>query len=81
MSKTQNCLALLSLLSVAFAFSVIDNGTRFNPINDETAEKDDGECSNLSPELIREIRSHQPLVDQITSAIVNGKYSGDTWNA
>lgn len=39
----------------------------------------DDKC-NLSLDLINEIRSYEPIVDQIVSSIVNGKYSNDTWN-
>lgn len=39
------------------------------------------ECPNLTPELIKEIKSYQPIVDEIVAAAVNGKYSGDTWQA
>lgn len=42
---------------------------------------DNAECPNLTPNLIEEIQSYQPTVNEIVSAVVNGKYSGDTWNA
>lgn len=42
---------------------------------------DHAECPNLNPELIKEIQSYQATVNKIVSAIVNGQYSGDTWNA
>lgn len=80
----------LTLSSTVFGISVIDSGRRFDEFSGENIfseitendiERNDGECSGLSPELIKEIQSHQPVVDQIVSAVVNGKYSGDTWNA
>lgn len=84
MFKTLHYLVLLSLLSVVFALAVIDNGERFDKVDEiasNNIEKDNEQCSSLSPDLVKEIQSYQPLVDQITSAVVNGKYSGDTWNA
>lgn len=39
------------------------------------------ECSALvSSELRDEIASYQPIVDQIIAAVVDGPYSGSTWN-
>lgn len=80
---------ILVLIVTASCYSVIDNGLRFEA-SDEIVSNEiirnrksvfDGDCSSLSPELITEIKSHQPIVDKITAAIVNGKYSKDTWNS
>lgn len=78
---------LLVLSSTVFGISIIDNANRFDVfmeddflIDNDVGENDE-ECSNLSQNLIDEIKSHQPIVDQIVGAVVNGKYSGDTWNA
>lgn len=79
---------LLLTSSMVFGISIIDSGRRtdFNQItNNELKTNDIGviqdDCTNLTPELIAEIQSHQPIVDDIVRAIVNGTYSGDTWNA
>lgn len=76
----------LAFIWAVLEASIIDNGIRFeeNTLNEITRNgnnKDDVECSNLAPELIKEIQSHQPIVDKIVSSIVNGPYSGDTWHA
>lgn len=81
--------------SNVFGVSVIDSGQRTEV--GKTSDKNDikrnsidaiaidvdqnEECPNLTPELIDEIKSHQPIVNAIVNAVVNGKYSGDTWNA
>lgn len=73
--------------SVVFGVSIIDSGRRndFIKITDENDSNDidinQDDCPNLTPELIEEIKSHQSVVNDIVHAIVNGKYSGDTWNA
>lgn len=81
---------VLSILTsyVVFGVSIIDSGQRnsFEKLNDENDsneidENHDDECPNLTPELIEEIKSHQSVVNDIVHAIVNGTYSGDTWNA
>lgn len=80
-------LLLLTSTWMVFGVSVIDSGKRndFSKINDDLDNNDidvnQDDCSNLTPELIEEIQSHQSVVDNIVHAIVNGKYSGDTWNA
>lgn len=79
MFKFENLVILLVLTSIVFGASVIDSGlnTKSDVFLEELISNDiDEECSNLTPELIKEIKSHQPIVNQITSAIVNGKYSG-----
>lgn len=41
----------------------------------------ENEClSLLSSDLISEIRSYQPVVNQIVAAAINGTFSGSTWN-
>lgn len=79
-----NCIIWLTFISTVFGATVIDSGQRtkdFSQFYYNDIVPHDDECSSLTPELIKEIKAHQPLVDQITSAVVNGKYSGDTWNA
>lgn len=73
---------------VAFGVSIIDSGRRINSekINDENdnnyiAVSHEDECPNLTQQLVEEIKSHQTVVNDIVHAIVNGTYSGDTWNA
>lgn len=74
---SKSCIILLTLSSAVFGATIIDSEITSNDI-----EQNDAECSNgLSPALIEEIQSHQPVVDQIVSAVVNGHLSGDTWNA
>lgn len=80
---------LLSLTSyVASSVSIVDNGRRFS--SEKITEANDNnfidvshadECPNLTPKLVEEIKSHQTVVNDIVRAIVNGTYSGDTWNA
>lgn len=50
----------------------LDNGSEGN---DDLA---DTQCS-ISPELIKEIKSYQPIVNKIVGAVVNGENSGSTW--
>lgn len=78
MFKFENLVILLTLISIVFGASVIDSELNIKDVfvEDLISNDIDQECSNLTPELIKEIKSHQPIVDQITSAIVNGKYSG-----
>lgn len=65
---------------VYFEQPIVDGSTiKFN--NEHTKNSHNAECPNLAPELIKEIQSYQPIVNQIVSAVVNGQYSGDTWNA
>lgn len=61
--------------TLAFGATIIDSdlSNDIDPIDEE--------CSSLTPELVKEIQAYQPLVNEITNAIVNGKFSGDTWNA
>lgn len=84
----QFVLLLIVTSSMTFGVSIIDSGRRnnFKKINNENDNNDidvnhDDECPNLTPELIGEIKSHQSVVNDIVHAIVNGTYSGDTWNA
>lgn len=39
-----------------------------------------GNCT-LSTSMLSEIKSYQPTVDRIAKEIVNGHFSGDTWNS
>lgn len=81
----------LVITSIVYGKSVIDNGTRFIELSNQFIDGDtetnsiesipDEDCPILTPELISEIQSHQPLVDKLTKAVVNGEFSGDTWNA
>lgn len=45
--------------------------------NQFSANSNEG-CS-LPESLINEIKSYQSTVDKIVAAVVNGKYSGSTW--
>lgn len=82
-------IVLLFSSSIVFGVSVIDSGRRNGLVKIHEGEKNSDdidlvrqdECPNLTPELIEEIKSHQSVVDDIVRAIVNGEYSGDTWNA
>lgn len=70
-------------MNVCLGHSIIfDDGNSTNYIYKiSNGISDSAGCPNLTPELIREIQSYQPTVNKIVSAVVNGKYSGDTWNA
>lgn len=77
---------LLSACYSVHASIIIDNRNSgkyiYNILNEITDNKvDNAECPNLTPKLIEEIQSYQPTVNKIVSAVVNGQYSGDTWNA
>lgn len=81
---------ILVITSIVYGKSVIDNGTRFIELSKQfidgdtetnSIEGNDEDCPILTPELISEIQSHQPLVDKLTKAVVNGEFSGDTWIA
>jgi carboxypeptidase Q len=39
----------------------------------------DGSC-NLPENLVKEIRSYQPIVDKIIDKAVNGDFAGKTWD-
>lgn len=72
--------------------TIIDSGVRRTDLlerlsllwNVDAAKDIDGgsnECSSLiSSNLVDEIRSYQPIVNQIVAAAVNSKFSGSTWN-
>lgn len=47
----------------------------------DVENENNNECPILANGLREEIRSYQPIVDKIVAAIINGTYSGDTWNA
>lgn len=82
MFKIHKLFISLALLSVVFGATVIDSREHIKSVDELNSNRiDDEECSSLTPELIKEIKGHQPIVDQIASAVVNGQYSGDTWNA
>lgn len=83
-----NAVLLILTSSVAFGISIIDSGNRIQSerVGGESDSNfidvsHEAECSNLTPELLEEIKSHQTIVNEIVRAIVNGNYSGDTWNA
>lgn len=79
MIKVGSLVVLLALCATVFGKFLIDSGGRYDDLNSN--HFNDEECASLTEELIEEIKSHQPIVDKITRAIVNGEYSGDTWNA
>lgn len=90
MNLFQFVTTILVITSIVYGKSVIDNGTRFIELSKQfidgdtetnSIEENNEDCPILTPELISEIRSHQPLVDKLTKAVVNGEFSGDTWNA
>lgn len=56
--------------------NIIESKNLFE-INDRNPLKDT--ICSLSEDLIREIKSYQPIVDKIVASVVNGEYSGDTW--
>lgn len=74
-----NCLwhfyvpTVICLLTSAVNGGVIDN--RIEKFVDAN-----GNCA-LSPKLLNEIQSYQPVVNKITKEILNGNYTGNTWNS
>lgn len=76
---------VLLLRATTHASTIINSYLDTNSLDDEylhnIERKINEDCPLLSNELRNEIRSYQPIVDQIASAIINGPYSGDTWNA
>lgn len=84
-SKFIYCVLLSACYSVRGSI-IIDNRDSgkyiYNVLNEIINNKvDNVECPNLTPKLIEEIQSYQPIVNEIVGAVVNGNYSGDTWNA
>lgn len=78
----QSLIILLTVSSISFGLLIVEKEPdSYGGFGNLDFSDNDDQCSNLTPELIKEIKSHQQLVDQIVNAIVNGKYSGDTWNA
>lgn len=76
----------LSACYSARASIIIDNRNSgkyiYNVFNEISGNKVNvAECPNLIPQLIEEIKSYQPTVNKIVSAVVDGQYSGDTWKA
>lgn len=68
-----------------FGTMIIDSGrrqsTNMNKLVDNSDKANNlGEtkCS-LSQELMEEIQSYQPIVDKIVTSVVDGQYSGSTW--
>lgn len=76
------------LLQTIFGFTIIDSGQKAINMPIHSNQKDDfknigngiSEVCTISPELIAEIKSYQPIVDQIVAAVVKGPHSGSTWN-
>lgn len=77
---------------LVFKFTNTSNEIDANEVNGITkalpsnltnvSDQIEGQCAGLTSELVKEIKSYQPLVHEIANAIVgNGNYSGDTWNA
>lgn len=69
---------VLLLRATSHASAIIDSYLKTNSLDYEYLNED---CPLLSDDLRNEIRSYQPIVDQIAAAVINGAYSGDTWNA
>lgn len=68
------CLVLGFLLGLV----AVCNGNITNN-NIEKYVDQNGNCA-LPAHLIAEIKSYQPVVDRITKEILNGPYTGGTWN-
>lgn len=64
---------ILLLTSVVVNGAVIDN--RIEKYVDV-----DGNCA-MPTKLLTEIQSYQPIVNRIAQEILNGTYTGDTWNS
>lgn len=78
----RNCLilAILLHLNVIHGATIIDSGIRrLNTLN-AMLNADADECSVLiSSDLVNEIQSYQPIVNQIVSAAIDSKFAGSTW--
>lgn len=67
---------VLGLIAAIAVISACDTCVAFS-VEQKTV---DNEC-HLSPELIAEIRSYQPIVNRIVSAAVKGPFSGKIYDA
>lgn len=68
-------------LNVIYGATIIDSGVRQSNTLQKLLEEDANDCSQLiSTDLIDEIRSYQPIVNQIVEAATNKPFSGSTWN-
>lgn len=60
--------------------AVVSLGILCIALSNDPKQFDNSQC-NLSPELIAEIRSYQPIVNRIVAAAVNGPFSGQVYEA
>lgn len=79
----------LLFVNLIFGHTIVENDGRWKEILNRLTQTNeiereaniDDDCPNLTSDLIKEIASYEPIVNKIVAAAVNGKYSGDTWNA
>lgn len=68
----------IKVLAVVLSANVALGGVIDNRI--EKYVDSNGNCA-LPPKLLDEIKSYQPIVNKIAKEILNGNYTGDTWNS
>lgn len=80
MIEFSNCLWHFYVTTVILILtsSVVNAGVIDNRI--EKFIDSNGNCA-VSPKLVNEIQSYQPIVNQIAEEILNGNYTGNTWNS
>lgn len=80
MIQFSNCLWHFYVTTVILILtsSVVNAGVIDNRI--EKFIDSNGNCA-VSPKLVNEIQSYQPIVNQIAEEILNGNYTGNTWNS
>lgn len=69
---------IVPVVILSSAISVVNGGVIDNRI--EKFIDSDGNCA-LPSKLLNEIQSYQPIVNKISNEIVNGEYTGNTWNS
>lgn len=66
--------------NVIYGATLIDSGIRRTNSLEELLSEDSSECSSLvSSDLIDEIQSYQPIVNQIVAAAIKSEFTGSTW--
>lgn len=72
--------SILLHFNVIHGATIIDSGIRRTNTLENLLDEDASECSSLiSSDLIDEIQSYQPIVNQIVAAAIKSEFSGSTW--
>lgn len=75
--KKKKMKSLILVWSVLINFHIVYGA--FHRTHSVDTERD--ECSSLiSSDLVNEIQSYQPIVNQIVGAALNSTFSNSTWN-